>query len=71
MSDYTPTTDDVRESATCGHDYSWLTDEQFDRWLASVKADAWDEGYREGISEAHPWVPTDPPSGRNPHREGK
>ena len=33
MSDYTPTTEEVRELAP-------LTEEEFDRWLAEVKAQA-------------------------------
>lgn len=37
MSDYTPTTEEVRQLAP-------LTDEEFDRWLAEVKADAWQDG---------------------------
>lgn len=43
---YTPTTEEVRSyyrpsSDTCGA--------EFDRWLTQVKADAWDEGWRDGI----------------------
>jgi hypothetical protein len=46
VSDYTPTTKEVRNL------FSWDNDEGemnakagFDRWLADVKAEAWDEGY--------------------------
>lgn len=45
MSDYTPTTEDIR----AGWEYATavIGDEgtaQFDRWLAEVKAQAWEEG---------------------------
>ena len=44
MSDYTPTTEDVREA------YASWSDAypEFDRWLAEVKAQVWDEAYTEG-----------------------
>jgi hypothetical protein len=38
-----------------------LADPDFCRWLASVKADAWDEGHASGKN--HPYI-TDP----NPNR---
>jgi hypothetical protein len=41
VSDYTPTTEQVRDSVRPWH----YTLEQFDRWLAEVKAQAWEEGY--------------------------
>lgn len=52
MSDYTPTTEEVREvfctpitlSQTLSEEFHWEVSGQFDRWLASVKAEAWDEG---------------------------
>jgi len=55
MSEYTPTTNDVREfyqgqleKADDGV-YMFADEEksnaEFDRWLAQVKADAWDEGH--------------------------
>lgn len=76
MSDYTPTTDEMRDVYTwdrCvkhGRDDSLDTRTfraDFDRWLASVKADAWDEGFdvgRDDVLGAYP-------AGRtpdNPHR---
>lgn len=55
MSDYTPTTGQVR-SAFANRAYTNAgVDEflaQFDRWLAGVKADAWDEGRRFGYQDA-------------------
>ena len=49
MSDYTPTTEDIR----AGWEYATavIGDEgtaQFDRWLAEVKAQVWDEAERRG-----------------------
>ena len=41
MTDYTPTTEEVR-SYFRGSSFS--RGEQFDRWLAEVKAQAWEEG---------------------------
>lgn len=57
MDDYTPTTEEVR-------DRYWINDggfsdpedaKRFDRWLASVRADAWDEGEEAGESNALAW----------------
>ena len=50
MSDYIPTTEEVRSyyrgsSATRGED--------FDRWLAEVKAEAWEEGWKDSLALAH------------------
>ena len=52
MSDYTPTTEEVRHAILYvverleyqGHPLPGGV-EGFDRWLASVKAEAWDEGH--------------------------
>lgn len=49
MSDYTPTTAEVRDAATqCPHG---IPDAEFDRWLEAhdreVKAQAWQEGYAD------------------------
>ena len=49
MSDYTPTTEEVRQN---WQGYGYIRDSQlgrikgedFDRWLAEVKAQAWEEG---------------------------
>lgn len=71
MSEYTPTTDEVRAS------YSWDRvygsddrDEsriEFDRWLAQVKAEVWDEGFllatRNNPNKPHPML------SYNPYRE--
>ena len=53
MSDYTPTTEQIRD------DYALLAGvvrprhQQFDRWLAGVKAQAWEKGYAAGDADAH------------------
>lgn len=48
--DYTPSTDEVRinhigthPTLATGNEVRRM--EEFDRWLATVRADAWDEGY--------------------------
>jgi hypothetical protein len=46
MSDYTPTTDKIREAWI---EYKCMTEcdecpKEFDRWVAEVKAEAWNEG---------------------------
>jgi len=57
VSDYTPTTEEVRNAV-------WLLkhldtplafpDEAgFDRWLAEVKAQAWEEGYTQGNNDMY------------------
>ena len=60
MSDYTPTTEEVRELAP-------LTEEEFDRWLAEVKAQAWEEGYISGTVDTH----RNEVSKGNPYRQGE
>ena len=66
MSDYTPTTEEV-SIGWAWYKSGWIhSDEiqpQFDRWLAEVKAQAWDEGQLS-------WYET----GRgmpNPYRQGE
>lgn len=53
MSDYIPTTEEVR--AQWGYNYPDYdnTSEQFDRWLNEVKAQAWEEGCSWGVSNFH------------------
>lgn len=54
MNEYVPTTDDLRK-AWVEHTWAYggtvIAKREFDRWLAQVKADAWDEGYRAGWSD--------------------
>lgn len=51
MSEYTPSTETIRSDyahvTSFGLDLTNLRYEEFDRWLAEVKAQAWDEGYSE------------------------
>jgi hypothetical protein len=46
VSDYTPTTGDVRARYVRDHGAHFVSDwAEFDRWLAEVKAQAWEEGH--------------------------
>ena len=69
MSDYTPTTEEVRKAyLSLRGGITWyegkaeVIDAQFDRWLAEVKAEAWQEGWD-----------TKPPYQKinNPYRQGE
>lgn len=61
MSEYTPTTDEMRSMilefgeliAVSRHEpeYRDRLITEFDRWLAEVKAEAWDEGFTEGLGD--------------------
>ena len=68
MSDYTPTTEEVIGLQ------SLLTEngmaEEFDRWLAEVKAQAWQEGYGEGAA-ANYGDYRDAEFADNPYRQGE
>lgn len=46
MSEYIPTTEDVRlvYMANCNRHCSVDHQAEFDRWLQSIQAEAWDEG---------------------------
>ena len=48
--DFTPTTEEVRNALirSAPRDEWELRGTQFDRWLAEVKAQAWEEGVRAG-----------------------
>ena len=62
MSDYTPTTEEVRDSYA-----SWSAAyPEFDRWLTEVKAQAWEEGWHTGNKDSDGLQPT-----VNPYREGE
>lgn len=48
---YVPTTENVREAfGDSWDDYRMQLEAAFDRWLTTVKAEAWDEGYWQGIN---------------------
>ncbi len=49
MSDYTPTTEEVRNWWTNGD--VGLLGQEFDRWLAEVEQKAWNRGYLIGYSK--------------------
>lgn len=63
---YTPTTDEVR--AQWGYNYPDYdnTPEEFDRWLAQVKAEVWDECGQDIHGDHYPDTET---YLRNPYRE--
>ena len=69
MVEYIPTTEEVCEIYwQSGYK---TTVEQFDRWLAQVKAEAWDQGHWEGWQNATESLTTDMFGGvtPNPYRE--
>lgn len=69
MDDYTPTTEEVRLLVADGRWNTGAVDfEGFNRWLASVRADAWDEGARD-VMDAYS-IPGEPSDG-NPYRSEK
>ena len=67
---YTPTTKEVREVyrgclvQTDTNIYSFVdeaqADAEFDRWLAEVKAQAWEEGYETGSVRSYGDSPNNP-----------
>lgn len=61
--DYTPTTEEVRSAWMDG--LSSLGAE-FDRWLAEVKAQAWEEGFVHGAGS-----PVTGSITHNPYRQGE
>lgn len=67
---FVPTTDEVRAAYVDGAGfYRDVAGDWFDRWLAQVKADAWDEGYSKGRvdCEIRPYILSAP---HNPYRTG-
>ena len=68
MSDYTPDTEAVRNAYRAGAEPVFTGDGrrtdyrtqtvmvlEFERWLAEVKAAAWDEGYGAGVIDQTLW----------------
>jgi hypothetical protein len=73
MSDYTPTTEEMRK-AYARYPGDWIranreARKQFDRWLAEVKAQAWEEGNKQAHQDIDGEWPTSYTS--NPYREGE
>ena len=63
MTEYTPSTEQVRQLYANSMD-----PEGFDRWLAQVKADAWDGGYRAAHYDAVMLIEADDAT-PNPYRK--
>jgi hypothetical protein len=62
MSGYTPTTEEVRTGYSTATYDDDKAGEEFDRWLAEVKAQAWEEGYNAKWVETYFYD--------NPYRKG-
>ena len=85
MTDYTPTTEEVRDGWVevqnawwpgCPDNWDDLKAAEFDRWLAEVKAQAWDEGQlalleymRVPLYPSNGDEPRNPKQPRNPYRQ--
>ena len=75
MSDYTPTTEVIRHAVSFPRERLGeprpIKPEAFDRWLEQVKAEAWDQGYTSGMSNAMRRMSDEPkaPLTRNPYRQ--
>jgi hypothetical protein len=72
MSDYTPSTEEVRNQysgfSTSNSNHTgqvYINLAKFDRWLAEVKAEAWDRGYEAGLTDFASSMTT------NPYRHGE
>ena len=71
MNDYTPTTEEVSGAYNfwlqqCSDETVEEITEKFDRWLAEIKAQAWEEGFQDGHDSAMGVRNTD-----NPYRQGE
>lgn len=61
MSDYTPSTEKIAEAwqyangvcDCCRNGFHKSDYEAFNRWLAEIKADAWEQGFEAGEMDAH------------------
>ena len=51
---YTPTTEEVRWQFSTDSPSEFMP-EQFDRWLAEVKAEAWEEGWDSDLYAVNPY----------------
>ena len=75
MSDYTPTTEEVRDhyASYPGARFTPETAEWFDRWLAEhdrqVAERAWHEGWRHESDYLNEWGQFCPTASCNPYRE--
>jgi hypothetical protein len=68
VSDYPLTTEEVRNAFSLMEDDAATQEnfQNFDHWLAEVRAQAWEEGYAAGDADAHTENRLDSP---NPHKE--
>lgn len=66
MSDYTPITEEVRWQFSTDSPSEFMP-EQFDLWLAEVKAQVWEEGYTAGEGDGHTGITIEV----NPYRQGE
>ena len=71
MSDYTPTTEEVSGAYNfwlqqCSDETVEEITKKFDRWLAEVKAQAWEKGFQGGHDSAMGVSNT-----KNPYRQGE
>ena len=59
MTDYTPSTSMVRAYYALEKEDHGIRGAAFDRWLANVKAEAWDEGHAAGWAFGEPKTEAD------------
>ena len=76
MSEYTPTTQQVRREYVSGRaeaesamSYDPQYEPEFDRWLDNVRAEAWEEGWRTGYADGAHY--DDPRITPNPYRKDR
>ena len=67
--DYIPTTEEVRLDYAPAKTFPADAEEQFDRWLAEVKAQAWEQGATTIVATIVMNGSNDMP--RNPYRQGE
>ena len=68
MTDYTPTTEEVRLRYSDSRYWGEELDAQFDRWLAEIKAEAWEEG---ALTEWTGFARDKDIISANPYRQGE